>query len=73
VLPRSSSVVGASAHRVDEFGGDNELITPSLEPAADDLFGYACLGRIWWHRIRVGCVQESEAQCCGFIKDGERL
>jgi len=72
---RESPWSHARAHRAEAFRGDDEVVTPSLEPAPDDLLGAADGAEVAADGIDVGRVEKGDAAGRGPIenRDGGRL
>src|SRR5437016_12673660 len=72
---RESPWSHARAHRAEAFRGDDEVVTPSLEPAPEDLLGAADGAEVAADGVDVGRVEEGDAAGRGPIenRDGGRL
>jgi len=72
VLARESLIPWSGAHGAEALGGQNEIVTATLEPAPDDLFRSPDGLEVAADRIDVRGVEERDAAGGGAIQDGSR-
>src|SRR5687768_322871 len=75
MLPREPAIPSPRAHGAEALRGDDEVVPPSVEPAAEDLFGAADGVEAATLRINVGRVEKRNTAGGGFVQNraGRRL
>src|SRR5688500_8059261 len=69
VLSRQPAISPPRAHGAEAFRGHDELVPPSIEPAAEDLFGAADGLQAAALRVNVGGVEERDTAGGGFVQN----
>ena len=67
MVARTATIVGPSAHPVEDFGRDHHLVAPGLEDAAQQLLGGTPHPAIIAKAVDVGAVDEVDSGVDGVL------